>query len=186
MASGNFPSALRFVLTHEGGWSDHPQDPGGATMRGITLTTYRQWMNNPQLTAVALRTISEETVAAIYWELYWLPTRSEETQHGVDLMVFDMAVNAGVRRSIQHLQESLNTLGRGLEPTLAVDGVFGPLTMAATLATDPVRLIAALGERHERHYRGLVHFPVFGRGWLRRVTDRVAQAHTLHNRGGVA
>ena len=92
----NFGTCLAFTLKEEGGYSDDPADPGGATNMGITLATYRQWADNPNLAPLQVRDLSERTARAIYRSLYWNPLRADALPAGVDLSVFDMGVNAGI------------------------------------------------------------------------------------------
>src|ERR1700719_3107773 len=92
----DFDACLAFTLKEEGGYSDDPADPGGATNMGITLATYRQWADNPNLAPLQVRDLSERTARAIYRSLYWNPLRADALPAGVDLSVFDMGVNAGI------------------------------------------------------------------------------------------
>src|SRR6516165_6284529 len=92
----NFDTCLAFTLKEEGGYSDNPADPGGATNMGITLATYRQWSDNPNLGPVQVQDMTERTARAIYRSLYWNPLRADALPVGVDLSVFDMGVNAGI------------------------------------------------------------------------------------------
>jgi len=92
----NFDTCLAFTLKEEGGYSDNPADPGGATNMGITLATYRQWADNPTLGPVQVQDMTERTATAIYRSLYWNPLRADALAAGVDLSVFDMGVNAGM------------------------------------------------------------------------------------------
>jgi lysozyme family protein len=87
----NFDTCLAFTLKEEGGYSDDPADPGGATNMGITLATYRQWSDNPSLGALQVQDLSERTARAIYRSLYWNPLRADALPAGVDLSVFDTA-----------------------------------------------------------------------------------------------
>lgn len=166
----NFHRSMPHVFKHEGGWSDHPADRGGATHRGITLQVYRDWLKNPHATKEQLRALSEDTARTIYKQRYWDPSRASELPHGVDLMVFDMAINAGINRSIRLLQEVLG---------VPVDGIIGAQTIAATRDADPNWLIDELKVRQERFYKSLDRYPVFGRGWLARLEARHHEAHLI-------
>jgi len=92
-----FSTVLAETLTHEGGWADHPKDPGGATMKGVTLATYRQYY--PNATKADLRKISDADLKMIYRTGYWDKVRGDDLPPGVDLMTFDVAVNSGPRRA---------------------------------------------------------------------------------------
>ena len=93
-----FDACLPHILHHEGGWADHPKDPGGATMKGITLAVFREWTGK-QSTKAELKAISDNTVAAIYRKNYWFPSHCDKLPAGVDLIVFDLAVNSGPGRA---------------------------------------------------------------------------------------
>ena len=101
----NFSKALAFTLAYEGGWSDHPNDPGGATMKGITLAVYRQF--KPGATKADLKKISDGDVAEIYSTNYWRKVNGDGLASGVDLATFDAAVNSGVSRGLKWLMASI-------------------------------------------------------------------------------
>ncbi|WP_026784123.1 glycoside hydrolase family 108 protein [Pleomorphomonas koreensis] len=101
----NFSNCLAVTLGYEGGWSDHPSDPGGATMKGITLATYRRF--KPGATKTDLRNISNETVAKIYRTDYWDKVGGDRLAAGVDLATFDAGVNSGPGRARQWLMAAI-------------------------------------------------------------------------------
>jgi lysozyme family protein len=101
----NFQRSLAVTLQYEGGWSDNPTDPGGATMRGITLATFRRWF--PNATKADLKAISAENVGTIYRQDFWNPINGDSLASGVDLATFDASVNSGVGRGKQWLNASL-------------------------------------------------------------------------------
>jgi hypothetical protein len=102
-----FADCLAFTLQAEGGFVDNPADPGGATNMGVTLATFRQWLDDPRAGAGQLRDMARSTAAAIYRGLYWNPLRADLLPPGVDLMVFDFGVNAGIWRSARLLQRAI-------------------------------------------------------------------------------
>lgn len=165
MAKGNFPACLAVTLTHEGEWSDHPSDPGGATMKGITLATYRRY--RPGALKTHLRNISDSEVRAIYQDGYWNPVRGEELPAGVDLATFDYAVNSGPSRSVKELQRVTGA---------KVDGKAGPETVAKAAAGDGKAVIQGLCARRMSFLQGLKTWATFKRGWSRRVADVEAKA----------
>src|SRR5215469_11770514 len=136
-----FYTCLAFTLREEGGYVDDPADPGGATNMGITLATYREWSDDPDLGAAQLRGISDRTARAIYRSLYWNPLRADALPLGVDLSVFDMGVNAGIWRSARLLQRALSFTGE------EVDGCIGPEILAAAAKGDARVLVDELAER---------------------------------------
>jgi lysozyme family protein len=164
-----FPHALAVVLKHEGGWSDHPQDPGGATMRGVTLKTFSEVLGRPA-TKEELRQITDEQLRKIYRGRYWNAACADQLPAGLDLVVFDMAVNAGPRRAVRMLQALLG---------VTTDGAVGPRTLAAVGLHDPGTLIQEYSHERRSYYRSLSTFQTFGRGWLRRVEEVEAEALKL-------
>lgn len=161
-----FATCLAFTLKAEGGFCDNPHDPGGATCQGITLATLRNWTGDDSLGVAAVRDISPATVQAIYGSDYWNKMQCGAMPAGIDLMVFDMGVNAGPARSVRMLQRALGF------PPADVDGCVGPQTLAATRKADPAALIARLADMQAAYYRSLPTFNVFGNGWLSRVDQR--------------
>lgn len=157
----NFELCLKFVLHHEGGWSDHPRDPGGATMKGVTLAVYRDYLGRAA-SKDELRAISDERLFDLYRTRYWDKARCDEFGPGVDLSVFDMAVNAGLGRASRLLQRSVGA---------AEDGIIGPRTMAAVKAMPAKDLIILFAGSRRGFYRSLKAFETFGRGWLRRTDE---------------
>ena len=166
----NWQASLDHVLQSEGGWSDHPADPGGATMKGVTLETYRRYKMNPHITKDQLRNITDEEVSDIYKTGYWDRCRCYDLPSGIDFLVFDMAVNAGVGRSSKLLQEAVG---------VPADGVIGPITIAAVKAADQDLLIERFSQLKEAFYRSLPTFGTFGNGWLNRVASTKAFAQKL-------
>lgn len=162
----NFEKCLPEILRHEGGWADHPKDPGGATMKGITIGTYAQWKGR-KVTKDELRAISDAEVAAIYRRNYWDKVRGDDLPSGLDLVAFDAAVNSGPSRGAKWVQQGL-----GVTP----DGKIGPATIeAANKAYTPAAIERAIGFRLS-FLRGLKTWGTFGRGWQRRVDDVKAKA----------
>ena len=158
----NFDTALKNVLESEGGWSDIPYDPGGATMKGITLSVYQTWKRNPHITKEQLRVIPDEDVYNLYKELYWDKIHGDDLPSGIDYIVFDSSVNMGVGRAIKLIQEAAG---------VASDGVLGSQSLAAIKAADPKQLIEKFSQLKEEFYKSLKTFPVFGKGWLNRVAE---------------
>ena len=161
-----FGKALAIILDHEGGYVDHPQDPGGATNLGITIATLSDWLGRPA-TKGDVRALTVADARPIYRTRYWQPIRAGDLPAGLDLAMFDYAVNSGPSRAARELQRILG---------VAADGVVGPITIAAARSRDTKRLIEALSDARLLFLRGLPHWGTFGRGWERRVrrTQEVA------------
>lgn len=164
----NFAKCLDFVLHGdgvtfwgEGGFVDNPADPGGATNRGITLQTY--CAVNPEGTLAGLKALTDAEAGAIYKALYWAPVQADALPAGVDLMVFDMAVNSGCRRSVMLLQECL---------LATPDGLMGPHTLAQLAGTPTLLMIERLSRAQDAFYRSLPTWGEFGHGWTNRLTAR--------------
>lgn len=153
----SFAVCLPVILASEGGWSDNPADPGGATMKGITLATYQRYV--PDATADDLRNIPDDEVELIYEDGYWKPIDGDSLPDGVDLVTFDFAVNAGPRRAATMLQQAVG---------VAADGVIGPITLAAVQRAPAPTTIDAYHDLRDAYYRSLANFPTFGVGWLAR------------------
>ncbi|MBK19052.1 MAG: hypothetical protein CMM52_09500 [Rhodospirillaceae bacterium] len=115
----NFENSLKHVLIHEGGWADHPRDPGGATMKGVTLATFRRHFGEAK-SKRALRNISDDQLRQIYRSGYWDRCRCDQLPSGVDYAVFDAAVNSGPGRSAKWLQAVIGA---------KQDGGIGPKTL---------------------------------------------------------
>lgn len=164
-----FEACLQQTLHHEGGWSDHPQDPGGATMKGVTLAVFSDFLGR-RATKAELKAITDEQLSTIYRKGYWFPTHCDKLPAGVDMMVFDLAVNSGPARARRFLQECV-----GAEP----DGVIGAKTLAAVAALPPREIILRLRNRREKFFRSLPTFNTFGKGWLRRLAEVSVEADRM-------
>lgn len=156
----NFDRCLAEVLRHEGGWSDHPHDPGGATMKGVTLATYRKW--KPGATKDDLRQITDAELARIYRAGYWDIVRGDDLPAGLDLVAFDGAVNSGPARGAKWLQTGLG---------VTADGKIGPVTISAAHKAAPGVAINRACDARMSFLRSLKTWGTFGRGWTRRVED---------------
>jgi lysozyme family protein len=158
---GNFDKCLAMVLKHEGGFVDHPKDPGGATNMGVTLGTYEQWVGR-SVTIEEMKALTVDDVAPIYRKNYWDRVRGDDLPSGVDWSVFDWAVNSGRSRSAKALQKIV---------MVTRDGAIGPKTLAAVGDHKPEDLINTMHTARQRFYERLSTFDTFGRGWSRRNTE---------------
>ncbi len=164
MPSAAFQASLPFILRWEGGYVNHPDDPGGATNKGVTQRVYDDWRIRKGLLARDVRQIASEEVHTIYEANYWLPPRCDLLRQHLDLVQFDTAVNMGVSRAVRMLQASLNCL---------VDGDFGPGTRRAAESCDLGTAIRTYCDRRETYYRQLAtkrpKLAVFLKGWMNRL-----------------
>ena len=117
----NLDDAIEEVLRHEGGYVNHPHDPGGATNQGITKKTYEHYLER-KVSIEEIQNIPIEHVKAIYTKNYWGAVKGDDLPSGVDFAVFDWSVNSGPRRAIKGLQKvvgattelsTFKTFGRG-------------------------------------------------------------------------
>lgn len=164
--SERFGECLAHVLRHEGGYVDHPRDPGGATNMGITIGTLSDWLGRPA-TKAEVRALSRDLAAAIYHRRYWLPVRGDALGSGLDLVVFDYGVNSGPVRAVRTLQAAIG---------VDMDGVMGPVTINALAGRDREPLIRDVSARRRAFLRSLSTYDTFGRGWERRVAEVEAAA----------
>ena len=165
----NFDAALKAILKHEGGFVNHPKDPGGMTNLGVTKKVWEEWVGRT-VDEKAMRALTPEAVAPMYKKKYWDAVKADELPTGLDYLMFDFAVNAGPGRAIQTMQKALGT-----KP----DGVIGPKTLVALKAADPTDLIAKFSMEKELFYKALPTFATFGKGWLRRVDETKSHAVTM-------
>jgi lysozyme family protein len=159
MSASNFPRCLAETLSHEGGFVDHPKDPGGATNMGITFATLRKWRKRA-ITKADVKALTVEDVRPIYKAWYWAPVKGDDLPAGLDLALFDFAVNSGETRAIIALQRILG---------VADDGKLGPATMSAVYSRDTRDLVLSLCAERLRFLKGLKTWATFGKGWTRRV-----------------
>jgi lysozyme family protein len=168
----NFIHAFDFTTSDaiEGGFSDNPDDPGGATMRGITLAEFREFYHNPQLSIDDLKNITVPQQEEIYEKAYWQAVSADLLPAGVDLSVFDMGVNAGVGTSIRQLQKAVDA---------TIDGIIGPVTLHLVDTSYDIAILVNLWSVQTAYYRALRGFEEFGQGWLKRAAWRLQAALAL-------
>lgn len=164
MPMTEFSAALQAVLVHEGGFSNHPSDPGGATMKGVTQRVYDGWRGAHALEKRSVKFITAQEIELIYREQYWNVIRGDDLPAGLAYAVFDGAVNSGPVQAIKWLQRAL-----GLRQ---IDGQCGAATLAAAKAhPEPARLIADMLALRLAFLQRLKTWPVFGKGWAARVAN---------------
>ncbi|RMF00177.1 MAG: hypothetical protein D6773_11885 [Alphaproteobacteria bacterium] len=173
----NFKAALKLVLAHEGGFSNHPHDPGGATMRGITQRVYDAYRKRHGKKTRSVREISDAEISAIYRHQYWERIAGDALPSGVDYCVFDAAVNSGAGRAARWLQAIVGE---------DVDGIIGERTLAAVRRMDVAQLIDAFCDRRLAFVRSLRTWKWFGKGWARRIADVRARALAMAHGAPVA
>lgn len=177
MAESRFDICLEEVLRHEGGYADHPADPGGATNMGITRKTLARWRGvSPwwMLQKDEVRRLTRAEAARIYRSGYWERCRAGEMPPGLDLALFDFAVNSGPDRAVKTLQGLLD---------VPADGIAGSVTLGAlrerVALSGIAGLVDVLCDRRLDFLTRLSTYAVFGRGWRKRVTAIRAAAHRM-------
>ena len=170
MSANNYDDCLSEILHHEGGYVNHPKDPGGITNRGVTKAVYDKWIGR-ESSVQEMKDLTEDDVAPIYKKNYWDRLKCDDLPDGLDLCVFDFGVNAGPGRSAKYLQKMIGT---------TVDGGIGPNTLRAVHNyVEEVGLKGAIQEfqtRRQSYYEKLSTFETFGRGWTRRVVATTESA----------
>ncbi len=156
------------MRVHEGGFVDHPNDPGGATNQGVTQRTYDTYREKQGLPRQSVRNITEHEVEQIYFEGYWRAGHCHRMPDAASaLTLFDACVNHGLKPAMRFVQR-----GAGLPPA-AVDGVFGPQTLAAIENTaTPLLVDRSLDARWAFYEKIMGRNPdleAFRRGWKNRV-----------------
>lgn len=149
-----FNKAVNLVLKWEGGYVNHPQDPGGETKYGITKRSYPH---------KDIKNLSLDDAKRIYYRDYWIANGIHLLPGSVKFPVFDSCVNQGPGFAVKRLQKVLR---------VSQDGVLGPITAkAAQDFTDKRKLVYEFMDERLEHYLSLRTFSTFGKGWLRRVID---------------
>ena len=162
----NFKECLDIVLKSEGGFVNHPSDPGGMTNLGVTKKVWEDFVGHP-VSEADMRALTPEKVAPMYEQKYWRPCYGEVLPRGLNFLVFSMGINSGTGRSVKLLQQSLGCVA---------DGAIGPKTRELISSSDVSKLIAKFSEARREYYRSLKTFPVFGKGWITRVDREESEA----------
>ena len=160
--NSNFERCFQHTLKEEGGFVNNPKDPGGRTNLGVTQRAWEAYVGHA-VTEQDMRALTPDAVRPFYRARYWNVCRCDDLPSGVDLVVFDVAVNAGPGRASRFLQESVGA---------TVDGAVGNRTLEAAKSFGADTLINKISDRRESYYRSLPTFQTFGKGWLSR-TERV-------------
>lgn len=166
MADDAFAACLAFTLKYEGGFVDHPADPGGATNLGVTRATLARWRRSP-VSKADVKALTRDEAGEIYRRFYWRPVDGGLLPPGVDAVVFDWAVHSGPARALQALRKALGVTRSGASLAKALENA------------DAVALVRALCADRRRFLARLKGSVVFGRGWSRRVDALEAMALPL-------
>jgi lysozyme family protein len=166
MPMPGFQASLPFVLRWEGGFVDHPKDPGGRTNKGVTQRVYDAWRRRQALPVRDVKLIEDAEVHRIYESGYWIPPRCDLLGEPLGLVQFDTAVNMGTGRAVRFLQKAV-----GVDD----DGDFGPTTERAVAASDAGAIVGRYCDLREAFYRRIVQNKpsqsVFLKGWMNRLNS---------------
>ena len=165
----NYDKCLETILHHEGGYVNHPKDPGGETNLGVTKRVYQEHGGTKDM-----KDLLVEDVAPIYKKGYWDKMKCDDIPSGLDLCLFDFGVNAGPGRAAKFLQQMIGT---------TVDGGIGPNTLAKLeeyiRENGEHEAVNKYQEMRQKYYEQLSTFATFGRGWTRRVQETTKLALDL-------
>jgi lysozyme family protein len=157
----NFDAALEHALKSEGGFVNHPRDPGGMTNLGVTKRVWEEWVGH-EVDEKAMRALTPEIVAPMYKTKYWDKIRGDDLPTGVDYAVFDAAINSGPGRAAKWLQQTV-----GAVP----DGAIGAGTLAKVAAMDAKEIVEKYQATRLTFMQSLPTWDTFGKGWGRRVAE---------------
>ncbi len=158
----NFQKSLKRVLKHEGGYVNHPSDPGGETNFGITKSTARSYGYHG-----SMRTIPMTVVEKIYKSQYWDAMSCENFDFALAYQLFDAAVNHGLLNARKILQRTIKVKD---------DGIIGAVSLAAIRQLDTADLVQMFNAERISFYTRISTFPTFGRGWMNRMVDNLRYA----------
>jgi len=153
----NFEQAFTKLLRHEGGYVNHPSDPGGETMWGVTVVVARKFGY-----AGSMRDFPQDLAKKVYRLTYWDSVRADELPEGIRYAVFDAAVNSGPGQSIRWLQRALG---------VADDGKLGPVTLQTCQQANADVLLSKMLAQRLLFMTNLSTWSSFGKGWARRIAS---------------
>lgn len=158
----DFDQAFERLIAHEGGYVNHPDDPGGETNWGITARTARA-----NGYTGSMRELTRRQAREIYRVAYWGRARADDYDPAIGFQLFDAAVNHGIGNAIRFLQRAVG---------VADDGIVGPQTVAAINSMQTTDVLARFNAERLDFYTRLSTWPSFGRGWVRRVAENLRYA----------
>lgn len=151
----DFDTAFHKLLGHEGGYVNHPSDPGGETNWGVTVAVARQ-----NGYTGAMQSMPVGVAKDIYKKMYWDAAQADKMPLKLRYALFDAAVNSGVTQAIKWLQRAVN---------VSDDGILGPKTLAAVISQDQSKVFDSMVAQRLKFMASLSNWPAFGRGWARRI-----------------
>jgi lysozyme family protein len=157
----NWEKAFAAVLQHEGGYVNHPKDPGGRTNLGVTQRAWEEYVGR-SVDEAEMRALTPDVVKPFYKKMYWDKIKGDELPPGVDYAAYDLAVNSGTGRAAKYLQQIAG---------VPADGVIGPKSLEAIKSCNPSETVEALCGMRLDFLQRLPTWPTFGKGWGRRVEE---------------
>lgn len=162
----NSENLIPIIQKWEGGYSNHPTDKGGCTMKGITIRTFRHYFGSSQ-TCSDLRSISDEQWKYIFEDGYWNPCKGDDIEdQSVANIIVDWAWMSGVKTAVKKVQKILK---------VDIDGVVGQQTLYAINSSNPEKLFYSIYDERKNYYLNICDTDpdqeVFLRGWLNRLND---------------
>lgn len=158
----NFETAFTKLLGYEGGYSNNPTDPGGATMWGVTEKVARQYGYIGDM-----RDYPQDQAKKLYRLIYWDKCQCDSLPEDIRFDIFDGAVNSGISQAAKWLQRAAR---------VADDGAIGPQTLAACKALPGSVLLARFNGHRLEFMTNLKTWPAFGAGWARRIANNLKAA----------
>ena len=174
MINKEYNRCLEMILHHEGGYVDHPDDPGGETNLGVTKKVYEAYCKKNGIRQKSMRDLEILDVAPIYKTEYWDRVKGDDLHPALALCVFDFGVNAGTGRAAKYLQKMIGA---------TADGAIGPATLRALETYVKQEGLKGAIQNYQKdrlaYYKKLKHFKTFGKGWTRRNKETTAAAKKM-------
>jgi len=157
----NWDKCFDLVIVNEGGYVDNKLDPGGATNWGCTQAVWEGYIGH-KVSVDDMKALTKEDVKPLYKKRYWDAIHGDAIPSGLDYCLFDCAINSGVNRSAKIIQEIVGVFA---------DGAIGNNTVSAITQLNPITAINEFCDKRQAFLESLKTFPVFGKGWSKRVSE---------------
>ena len=157
----NWNKSFDLVIVNEGGYVDNKLDPGVATNWGCTQAVWEGYIGH-KVSVDDMKALTKEDVKPLYKKRYWDAIHGDAIPSGLDYCLFDCAINSGVNRSAKIIQEIVGVFA---------DGAIGNNTVSAITQLNPVTAINEFCDKRQAFLESLKTFPVFGKGWSKRVSE---------------
>lgn len=155
----DFNKSFDRLIGHEGGYVNHPADPGGETNWGVTKRTAQAngYTGN-------MRAMTREQAKSIYKSAFWDRVKADTLDDAVAYQLFDACVNHGIGNGVRMMQRAVG---------VADDGIVGNITLNTLHSTSPTDFIMRFNAQRLTFYTNLSTFSTFGKGWVRRVAGNL-------------